>query len=320
MEIKKLVRRIYEFDFSRTEIENGYELLGDRMHNDFGRELKKVDLDVGIVVQPYGYSTGLVYRSDNGGEILNNPRWNPDLVDFSFNIYGLKQGVFYRITIVTRDSGTFNLITDNRQLIVQTSTSDLLFDEDITGVKENKEYHKLFRAESNEIDILFKIGKIYISDIIIDEVELVEDSVEVEENHDIVFASGKTQIVSYGVFGLEYVNDNVKNRYTLLTKYSGEGINLYYDKNEHDYIIEKDNTNELITDSFTNVNYTVDINTNKIINNDLFDYYRITDVNPGPSLNTLRTGYIKFAFFKGDKKLEITKSSGKVAIFINRIF
>ena len=52
---------------------------------------------------------------------------------------------------------------------------------DLSNIKDFKPCETIFRANSNECNLLFKLGKITINDIIIDEVEINGDIKEVKE-------------------------------------------------------------------------------------------------------------------------------------------
>jgi hypothetical protein len=320
--IKKIGSRIYEFDFSKSELIDGSEIITTDTTSEFIMTFRKRDLDSGIIVTPSGYTKGLVYKSTNGGEFYNNPSWIPDIVSFALNIYGLKKGNFYKITVIGRDTGSNTVITNDRRLIVNNEEKELLIESNFKNISQNKEVYGLFRANKNETNLFFKIGKIYITNIIIDEVEIItEDTPEVIEEVD-VFDDGKLKLVAYGVFTTESTTETVyKGRYLQMTRYSGKGINLYFDRNTNEYILERDNIEDSIGESFTNINYLVDFNFNKVVNKKQFSQYNICEVNPDISPNTLKQGHIRFEFVDDlGKTVKYINSSGRIYIKINKIF
>jgi len=323
LSIKKVLRRIYEFNFAKCEVQNRNEFYVSNGVSEFVTTFKKQDIDTGVIVTPSGYQIGLFYSVANGGEIYSSPKYNPDVVSFSFNIYGLKKGKYYRITIPAHSAGSLQMVTKDRNLVVTTDTQDLLINEDLTDVNEYKDYYGLFRAESEEINLFFTIGKIYINNIIIDEIELFEEeqTEDEEELPDTQFDKGKIQLKAYGVFGLKaQFNKLFNGRFVGTTKYTGSGINLYYDRVNDYYLIERDNVNDVLGESFTSANYIVEINLNKTVNKDLFNTYRICMVNAEPSPNTLRQGCISFDFvdYTGNK-VKVSDSESRISILIYKI-
>lgn len=318
-DVKKVVQRIYEFNLKNCELEDGNEMIQTEHGNEFVNTFILRDIDRGIIVTPGSYSRGMVYKSTNGGEFYNNPDWVPDVETFSYNLYGLKKGAFYRLTVVSRNTRKFNRlldVTDNRKLEVLSETQELIINKDVSEYTSNTEFSGIFRANSIEENLYFRIGKIYISDIIIDEVELLSDIEEQEEKQqDFELDNGKSNIVGYGVFSPVLLNES--GRYCELSRLTGKGINLYYDKNNKSYIIERDNAEDTIGSSFTGVNYIVDFNFNKA---PYLNKYQITEVSADPSPNTLKQGYISFEILdKNDNPEQYTRNSGRIAIIVKKI-
>jgi hypothetical protein len=320
--IKKIGDRIYQFDFSKSELMDGNEIITTDTVSEFVMTFRKRDLDKGIIVTPAGYTRGLVYKSTNGGEFYNNPVWLPDVVSFALNVYGVKKGQFYKITVKARNTGTNNIITNDRKLIVSNEDKELLIDADLKETKELTEFYGIFRSNDNETNLLFKIGKIFVTDIIIDEIELFTDDTPDIVETQAVFDDGKLKLAAYGVFTTEPLQvEAYKGRYLPMTRYSGKGLNLYFDKNSNEYILERDNVEDVIEESFTNINYIVDFNFNKVVNKKYFSQYNITDVNPEISPNTLKQGYIKFEFVDDSGKSVVYKDkNSRISILIYKLF
>jgi len=319
--IKKVGERIYSFDFTKTELTDGNEIVIKDGVSEFVMAFRKRDLDKGIIVTPAGYTNGLVYKSTHGGEIYNNPSWVPDIVNFAFNIYGLRKGGFYKITVLARDTGNNTIITTDRTLKVTNEDKELLLDYNVRGTAENKEFYGIFRTLDNETNLFFNIGKIYIKDIIIEEVEMLVDIKE-EEISDIKIEEGKLQLIAYGVFTTQpLTNDIYKGRYLQMTRYTGKGINLYFDRIDNQYVVERDNINDIIGETFTNLNYLVDFNFNKVVNKGMFTQYNICEVSTDISPNTLKQGFIRFEFTDAqDKPVLYTNKDSRMAILIYKLF
>ena len=84
--VKKVLRRIYQLDFSNCLVKNKEEFYTEKGVSTFAATFKKTDFDNGIVVTPNGYKNGLFYSVENGGEIYSPTKFTPDLVTFSLNI------------------------------------------------------------------------------------------------------------------------------------------------------------------------------------------------------------------------------------------
>jgi hypothetical protein len=319
--IKKIKDRIYEFDLKNSEILDGEEIIVRNNVSEFVMTFRKRDLDKGIIVTPSGYNgKGLVYKTTNDGEFYNHPEWIPDIVNFAFNIYGLKKGSFYKITVVSRDTGTNTIITGDRRVIVTNEEKELLVDVNVKGQYENREYYGLFRTSDNETNLMFSIGKVYISNIIIEEVELVAEEVTKEDESFSEYGEGKIQLAAYAVFTTESSISDKQGRYLPMNRITGKGINLYLDKNTNEYVLERDNADDTLSESFTNANYIVDFNFNKVINKGNFHHYNITDVNIDLSPNTLKQGYIRFEFVDKDgKNVKFANKNNRLAVLIHKI-
>jgi hypothetical protein len=320
--IKKIVDRLYEFDFEKSELIDGNEIIATDTVSEFVMAFRKRDLEKGIIITPSGYTKGLVFKSSNGGEFYNHPNWIPDIVNFSLNIFGLKKNSFYKLTVIARDTGISTTITGDRSLFVSNDEKEVLLNENVKGEQVNKEYHALFRASSNENNLFFKIGKIFINNIIIEEVELlVEETPLVNENVGSL-SEGKLKLAAFGVFSTEkHVGSDYKGRYILMTRYTGKGINLYYDTVDSRYIIERDNAEDIIGENFVGVEYILDINMNKVINKDKFSTYVISEVSSDISPNTLRQGYIAFELVdKNYNKVDYNSTDGKITIIVNKLY
>jgi hypothetical protein len=320
--IKKVNNRIYEFDFSKTDLIDGNEIIVNNKVSEFVMAFRRRDLDKGIIVTPSGYTKGLVYKSSNGGEIYNNPMWVPDVVTFALNVYGLKKGCFYKLTVISRDTGTNNIITSDRSLFVTNEEKESIIDVNVKGEPELKEYYGIFRSNDNEANLFFSIGKIYVSNIIIDEVEMISEEKSDLDSPENKIEEGKIQVAAYGVFNLEpIVESSFKGRYVPLTKYTGKGINLYFDKNTQQYVIERDNVNDVLGESFTNLNYLVDINTSKVVSKGLFDRVDVVEVNIDISPNTIKQGFIRFELIgKDGTAMKYKHKDGRLSIIISKIY
>lgn len=330
-DVRKLVKNIYRFDLSECTIEDGNEIyVTSGGINEFVNAFRKNDLDSGIIVTPGGYSRGLVYKSSNGGEFYNKPEWMPDVVTFSMNVFGLKRGAFYRLTVISRTTHKYNRmidVTDDRSLEVSNDNQELLINEDVSDVYENKQYSSIFRAISNEINLFFRIGKIFISDIIIDEVELLSEEVMsedeiTEEEQNVVIEDGHAKLAAYGIFSTIPTEDvqNYKGRYLSMTHITGKGLSLYYDTTTKEYVLERDNIEDTLTGSLTGIEYLIDFNFNKVVSKRIFSGYRITEVSTDLSPNTLKQGYIRFEFVDNNGNVvDNLNNDGRFAFIVNKI-
>ena len=321
VDIKKIVRNIYQIDYSNITLSDDTEIIIlNNGVSEFTQNFKKTDIDNGIIVTPLGYKRGLLFSTDNGGQIINNPSWIPDIVTFSLNVFGLKKGAFYRVLVKAKNAGKSEIVTADRTLLVTNSNNELLIEKNITNNSFVDE-SALFRATSTEMDLFFTIGKISIANIIIDEVEILDDEEEYEEEADTRLEEGKLTLEAYGVFALmdSSVNRVSKGKYIILDRIKGRGIRLYFDILESCFYIERDPEQDLLGESFTGPSFIVDINTNKIENNGRFDFVDIKHVDMTPSPNTFKQGYIKFAFVKNGQNVAMENVSDRLSILIHKI-
>lgn len=318
VEIKKVIQNIYKFDFSNCQLISGDEMMVTDSGNEFVNAFVRRDFDKGIIITPSGYTRGLIYKSLDGGMIYSPPTWMPDIVTFNFNLYGLKKNAFYRLSVRAKNVSAYNNLSDttnDRSLQVINDSQELLLNENLSSKMNYELYTAVFRASSVEENLAFRIGKIAINDIIIDEVEIMGD-VETEEIVEANFEldSGKSTIVGYGVFSCETVNNN-NSKYIELSRVTGKGLNLYFNKTTNEYILERDNYEDTIGSSFTNANYLVDFSFTKAP----YASYVITDVSNDVSPNTLRQGYIKFNILDSGKVGRYSRQNGRLTFTVRKI-
>jgi hypothetical protein len=323
--IKKVVDRIYEFDFSNSELYDGREIIIQNGISEFSTNFRKMDMDKGIIVTPQGYTNGLFYRSSNGGEIYSSPKYMPDIVAFNLNVFGLKKGVFYKLTVIGRDTGATTFITNDRSVVITNQDNELLMNESFSGVEVNKDFVTLFRATTNEANLFFRVGKIFINDIILEEIEMMKDFDEAQEEYipDNEYQEGKLQLVSFGTFSTEPIqNPSLYNgRYLSIIKYAGKGISLFLDTQTNQYVLERDNSNDTIGEPFTNINYLIDFNFNKVVNKGQFSQYNIVEVSPEVSPNTLKQGLLRFEFVdSNDNTVKYSGKDSRLTILIYKIY
>lgn len=325
--IKRVIRQIYQFNLTNCMLNSGEEMVTTAYGNEFTNTFKMRDLDNGIIITPSNYSQGLVYKSTNGGEFYNPTGWAPDLVQFSYNFFGLKKGAFYRVSVIGRNVSPFNRITDitdDRSLEVTDDQQDLIVTADLTENLDNATFTGVFRATSNEANLHFRIGKIYINNIILEEVEIAtEESAEEEVIQNVTLENGSFEVAAYCVFSfVPTIADPTKynGKYLELNRITGKGLNLYYNKIEKTFLIERDNIEDTLGEAFTLVHYTIDINTNKMVSKNVFERYQIVKISPDVSPNTLKQGYIEFEFIKDNKPVEIKGNLDRIAIIVNRYY
>lgn len=322
-EIKRIIQRIYDFDYSKCDLEDGTEFIATEHGNEFTNTFICRDLDKGIIVTPSEYVKGLVYTTKENGYIYNPSTWIPDIVNFAFNIYGLKKNAYYRITVKAKNMNRYNNmldVTDDRGIeIINNATQELLMKHDISEQMTFADYSVIFKANSVEENLHFRIGKIGIKDIIIDEVELLLDENLEEETTDeptVEFDSGKSNIVAYAAFSCDCEVDT-QSKYTEMPKTTGKGLNLYYDKSTMEYILERDNYEDTIQSAFTNANYVVDFCFTKAP----YASYMITGLSNDVSPNTLKQGYIRFKIIDMEKNepVKYSRPHARLSFLVRKI-
>lgn len=319
IKIKKIIRKIYNIDYSKITLRDDDEfILQSNGVSEFTQMLKKFDTDNGIIVTPSGYRTGLFYSLHDDGELYAASGLLPDIVTFSLNVYGLKKGNFYRITVLARDTDSNTVITEDRTITVIDDARQIILTNDLKGYDVNQECVGFFKSFSNEANLYFTLGKIVIKDIIIDEVQLFEEEeAPAEEEVSEEMCEGKESLAAFGIYNLvAVIPEGFKGRYIQLARYSGKGLDLFYDQYSHTYILERSNSETILSEPFTNLNYKLDINTNKVINDGTFDHVEITKISPDISANTLKQGYLEFAFIKNGEKILYPNNNSRIYISI----
>lgn len=323
IKVKKVIRNIYNIDYSKILLKCDNEFIVQANGiSEFTKYLEKIDLDNGIIVTPLNYRYGLFYSTDNGGEIYASNIQVPDITTFSLKLIGLKKKYFYRITIIARDTGSNSYITDDRTITISDDTQQQVLAADLKGYTENQSCTGFFRSNSNEINLFFTLGKIVIKDIIIDEVLLEEeDNLNIDESEaDVELPEGKEILAGYGTFDLAIESPKeYTGKYIQLVRSFGKGIILSYDSVDQEYVLERDNSELVIVDSFTNSNYIVDFNFSKVPNAGIYDHYEITDVNTDISPTSLKQGYICFALLDKSGKRVSYHGNGRLTILIKKI-
>lgn len=320
-DVKKIVQRIYEFDLSNTSLVDGEEILSDDSHggNEFLNNFTRRDLDKGIIITPRGYRNGLVYKSSNNGEVYNNPTWVPDIVSFGLNLYGLKKDHFYRVTVIGRNVHKYNRVTDiteNRYVEVLTQEKERIIYEDLSEKLTNTECEGIFRASSIEENLFFSLGKVYVSNIIIDEIELLSEEEEAPVVEDFVMESGKTNLLGYGIFSCKLPKFSAGSS-AELDKLSGKGINIYLNKDTKVYTIERDNANDCINIPLSNISVFLEINDGKCPG----VHHSIVDVSERISPHTIKAGFISFKLLDDTKNEPVLYDNeyARLYVFVNKL-
>ena len=316
--IKRIVKNIYSIDYSQIKLEDKNEFIVDKNGvSDFVNGLKLIDKDNGIIVMPINYTNGLFYSSENGGEIYSSPKFEPEIVNFSFDLMGLKRNSFYKLTITARTAGNNSFYNSNRKATISTSTGELILEHDFKDDVDNTSITGVFCAVSQEIIINFAIGKINIKNITIDEVELVQETIESEEKPTEIIKNGSFELAAYGIFEALPYTDSV--RFVQLQDISSHGISLFFDNNTKEYIIERDNKNDVVSDCITNMRYILYIDLNKNANYQKFIGYAMTEISSNISPNTLKQGFYKFVLTKPDNTPYRIQQSGRIGIYLFKL-
>jgi hypothetical protein len=176
----------------------------------------------------------------------------------------------------------------------------------------------IFKAEAVEDKFSVQVGKIYLRNIVIEEIEMVENAPEEEETPDNSYEPGKEQLVGYGIFSMG-IPDGV-NRRREVKKLSGKGIVLYYDSIENVYTLERDNDNDTINENLANGNIIVDININKMNSENMFTHYNVLEVSSDISPATLKGGYLRLRFMNHDAQAVVNDPNSKLLIRISKLY
>lgn len=298
MDIKKIKKKVYGFSLTDDIVKDGYEIFGKNPatdRNEMADLLKHTSLEDNIVVYVSDYGGGLYFHKDDDGmfSIVSDPSNMPSIVSFTLHFNGLKRGAWYKLSVVGRNTNNVNLYTDNRNVTVTNELREMILNAELSKAKTNTTYTEVFNAHDVETELRFKIGKVFIRDIILEEIEVEEPAAQ--DSDDIVdteVSDGKITTVAYGVF-MPFTDTDRKDftRYSRILRYSGCGIVLYKDHDTGEYILEKDNRDESFTENLNASNIIIDINTNKCDNGVTAS---CITCSPEPSPNTRHSGYLRF--------------------------
>lgn len=319
MEIKKILNRLYEFDLGKCSLGDGTEILSNGIDDELTRILRKVDTSAGILVQPSNYKKGLVFLKASR-ELLNNPEWTPAIIKFNLEILGLKKGSYYRVTTIARNYKKYIKlidVTEDRSLQVTTSNNDMLIMADLTNNMSPTELSGIFKAQSAECVLAFKLGKIAIKNIIIEEVELMSENFD-EQGNEVIIDENRTQIVSATVFSTKLENTSLyASKWSPLLRLYGKGLHLYYNRSTMEYLIERDNVDDIINDNLNANHLVITINTTKLQNTGFMSCrtkYCSSELSP----NTLKPGYLMFDFIDA-KGQPVEVGDGRIAIKVEKL-
>lgn len=323
VKISKIIRKIYNLDYSKVTISDNFELVVHSTgYSEFNSFFKKFDLSEGIIVNPVNYKNGLFFSINNGGELYASPKYAPAITKFAFDIAGLKKGFFYRLTVIARDTDNYNLITDDRTITVTDNENNLILDKDLDGFDTDQTIYGFFRSSSTEISLYFSIGKIVIKDIIIEEVKLEEEEKLNPQEEELTeyIPENKETLVAYAAYDLKPNSvAGYNGKYKSLNKLYGKGLSLVYNSETKEYILERSNIENILDTSFTNIPYRIELNFNKVINDNIFDKYIITDISNEISPTTIKQGYMKFALVKNNQRIFYNKENSKLYISIYKM-
>lgn len=318
--IKSVIEKLYCFDFTKTNLLDGYEVISDEFVDNFACR----DVDRGFSCVPFGYTKGFFYKAEERA-IYNSPKYLPDLITFGVHISGLKKGHFYRISVTAKNVRKYSMfsddVTEDRTLTIKNAFREVLISKDFSDDLDYTTVTNIFRAESIEDKLSVTVGKIFLRDVVIEEIEVAADDVEEEVISDCtdVYEAGKKQMVSYGIFAMG-LQPNATSRRQELHRVSGKGLLLFFDSVENAYYLERDNENDIIDDNLASSNIIININTNKMVNNGTFTHYDIVNVSTEISPNTLKSGYLVFKLLNGQNPVKYDDSTARIYIDVEKLY
>jgi hypothetical protein len=247
------------------------EVTGTHLIPYFDREIKSTQ-------------TGLFYKDNS---IYNHPIYGESLISFRLSLTGIKMGSFYRIRFILSSLDTFVEGASSKTYIVLNG-KDIVYNKDVPKEETNIDY--TFKSEASVINIAVTIGKVYIKDIIFEEVEVSEPVVSqssVFEVPDLV------NLKAYAVFrpSMLHNRDKTISKFPLLR---GIGINVMYNKETDLIIIERNRENDVIQENIGLCKYLIDI---KCFNSGYVSDHKIGD---GPSPFSGFNGYSTFRLNEGE--------------------
>ena len=294
MEVKKILREIYSIDYSKITLADGAEFITNKQgFNEFTSYLKLYDINSGIILIPSEYINGLFYNSEDGGSLFAAPSLDPDITKFNFTIMGLKKNAYYRIRVIGKTTGDNFSITDNRKISIVDNSNALILDYDFSNDYEYTNVDRIFCCTNAETVLKFQLGKISIKNIVIDEIEVIDNSVndtEIQDINGITLSSGYDKVAAFGYFNIELPTSDL--RYIQIPRLSGYGIVLTYDNVDKVFIIERDNQNETIVEPLTSLKYYLELNDTRLNDYSRPQIHAENTFSP----TTLKQGYYKLKF------------------------
>lgn len=325
-QVKKIKKSVYELSFAGCPLEDKDEFAIRNGISEFTTSFKTTDTTKAVVT-PGGYGgKGMFYSVEDDGSFYSSPNFDPDMLTFNFDILGLRKGAFYQLTVKAKDAGKTSLpveITKDRSLTVSNDVNDLVIKRDLTGVDEPAACHGIFRAYGTEAVLYFSIGKISISGIAIEEIEVdVGDSSKDEDEPASTIGIATLRVAAYGIFEIRPAQQlgSSKLRWSALPKLGGMGILCFYDERLQEFSIERDAANDILGDALSEPKFEIQIDLNKAVGYNRFSGYSITAVSSDVSENTLKAGSVRFALVDWQgRKVDPSALDGRMMVIVRKV-
>lgn len=253
--IKSVVRKIYSIDYNNIDLGNNTELIISKKTNDFhqllfmNNELTNTYLIPHFETETKTVQTGLFYKDNS---IYNHPIYGEPLISFRLSLTGIKPNTFYRVKFVCSGIETYDDQHSSKVYIVLNG-KDIIHNKNI-GLNETSIEH-IYLSDASLLSIAVTFGKVYIKDIIFEEVEVMED---VHKNQSVIEIPDLMNLKSYAVLKPHMLTnrDKVISKFPLIR---GIGINVLYNRETDTFIIERNKENDVIQENIALNKYLIDI-------------------------------------------------------------
>lgn len=281
--IKGVVRKIYSINYDNINLENNTELIISKNTNDFHQLLFMNDEVTNTYLIPYfenenkSAQTGLFYKDNS---FYNHPVYGEKLISFRLSLSGIKNNSSYRIRFVV--SPIEYLVDAPSKLYTVLNGKDVMYNQNISSDNTTIDY--IFTSEESIMNIAVTIGKIYIKDIIIEEIELKAQPLKEIEK---VVIPNLMNLKAYAVFKPTMLK-NVDKDITKFPILRGIGLNILFDRTKDLLLIERNKENDVINNNIAIAKYLTDIKT--------FNGGEVSDININNEISKLSNtrGYISF--------------------------
>lgn len=253
--VKSVIKKIYSINYNNIKLENNTELIISRSTNDFHQLLYMNDDVSNTHLIPYYETdykvaqTGIFYKDNS---IYNHPTYGEDFISFRLSLTGIRNDRDYRIRFIVSPSNSFN--EHSSKLYTILNGKDIMYNKEVTDVNTTIDY--IFHSDASVMNIAVTIGKVIIHDIIIEEVEVKNQTIKEKDTFEL---PDLMNLKAYAVIKPSMLT-NVDRDITKFPILRGVGLNILYDRVSDVIVVERNKENDVIQDNIGSVEYLTQVN------------------------------------------------------------